>query len=519
MNFRIQHLLSRLPFGDRFGCPWGINMRGPIVHLCGWLLVAAALPGAGYAAPTYTVNAAVVTAKLVTLNAIINPNGSAGPVTSRKGVIVSWQYGLAAGSYTKITATQGIGTGVSDVSVSFPLANRSLAATIYHYQLIVTSNLGTIYGPDQTFSVASPTVTYPPPEVTGSSATLLPTVNPNELAVSVYIEYGLTTAYSSGTTSQVLSSGTTPVPVEADLAGLVPDTAYHYRVVTTNVLSTVYGPDEMFATQPMYGTAVTLLSKSAAPGIAGAAFNALGNPAINDLDHIAFQATVTGGSGSGMTTANNSGIWADIGTNGLTLIAQTGTSAPGYTPGSNVGTFATLSDPVYSDSDAVAFIGTLSGSGAANATVTKSNNTGIWATTSGLLLLVARTGDLAPDANGTRSSSGPVFASFQQFSLPDQGGVVILANLVSGRPGPGGVVPGNTQGIWAVDTAGTLKQIIRTGESLAVNGLAKTLSSLSIFNVPSASAGQTRHFNNPGDLIYKVTFTDGSPGIVQSVFP
>jgi len=28
-----------------------------------------------------------------------------------------------------------------------------------------------------------------------------------------------------------------------------------------------------------------------------------------------------------------------------------------------------------------------------------------------------------------------------------------------------------------------------------------------------------RHFNNPGDLMYKATFTDGSTAIVQSVFP
>jgi hypothetical protein len=47
----------------------------------------------------------------------------------------------------------------------------------------------------------------------------------------------------------------------------------------------------------------------------------------------------------------------------------------------------------------------------------------------------------------------------------------------------------------------------------------KTVAGLSIFNAPAASSGQTRHFNNPGDLIYKVTFTDKSTSIVQAVFP
>jgi hypothetical protein len=70
-----------------------------------------------------------------------------------------------------------------------------------------------------------------------------------------------------------------------------------------------------------------------------------------------------------------------------------------------------------------------------------------------------------------------------------------------------------------VGTDGLLTEIIRTGEGLTVNGSPKIVSALTIFNAPGASTGQTRHFNNPGDLIYKVTFTDGSTSIVQSVFP
>jgi len=70
-----------------------------------------------------------------------------------------------------------------------------------------------------------------------------------------------------------------------------------------------------------------------------------------------------------------------------------------------------------------------------------------------------------------------------------------------------------------VGTDGVLTQIICTGEALTVNGSPKTISGLTIFNDPTDSTGQTRHFNYPGDLIYKATFTDGSSSIVQSVFP
>ena len=187
-----------------------------------------------------------------------------------------------------------------------------------------------------------------------------------------------------------------------------------------------------------------------------------------------------------------------------------------------MGIFSKLNDPLYADSDAVAFIGTLAITG----TVTLSNDTGVWATTSGTntgpLLLVARAGDPAPDAAGTISGTSPVFSSFPQLALPDQGGVVILANLVSGTPaspGPGGVVLTNRTGIWGVDTDGLLKRVIRTGDGLTVNGQAKVISELSIFNAPAASTGQTRHFNHPGDLMYTARFTDGSSSIVETVFP
>jgi hypothetical protein len=179
--------------------------------------------------------------------------------------------------------------------------------------------------------------------------------------------------------------------------------------------------------------------------------------------------------------------------------------------------FTVVSDPVYSNSDAVAFEGTL----AIGGTVSKTNNTGIWATTSGTLALVARAGDAAPDGSGMTTGSSPVFATLRQFVLPDQGGVVILAGLLGTaiKPGPGGVVSSNNLGIWAVGTDGVLRQVVRTGEALTVNGVAKTVTSLTIFNNARYAAGQTRHFNGAGDLVYKANFSDGSSGIVQTVFP
>lgn len=470
--------------------------------------------------PTYTVDNPVVALTSVTLSGTVNPNKFAGPYTDRANEYVSWQIGPAAGNYNLATTAKAIGTGTNPVQCT--TTKSGLAAAVYHCRMAISCTLGIIYSPDQVFSIQPPTVVYSAQVLTGSDVALSATVNPNLLDTTVSFQFGISGTYGSTTTPQPIGSGSAAVAVSGSFTGLAPNTFYHYRIVTTNALGTIYGLDQSFTTQPLFGTAAVVSLKDAAPGIPGATFSSLSNPALNDSDHLAFQAVVTGSAGSGVGAANNSGIWADSGSSGRILIARTGTSAPGYISGSAVGTFATLSDPVFANDDAVAFLGTLVKGGTGAGAVTAANNTGIWTTTSGSLALAARTGDRAPDASGTVSVSSPVFASFSQFVLPNQGGAVILANLVSGTPAapaPGGIVATNSQGIWAVDTAGVLKQILRKGDGLTVGGHAKIISTLGIFTPPTSATGQTRHFNNPGDLLYKVTFTDGSMSFVQSVFP
>ena len=464
-------------------------------------------------APSCTPNGAVVTNTSVTFSALVNPNGFAGPSTTRTNVKLWWQYGTVPGVYSQNSIAQAIGTGTSWVPVTVTRAKLGLTPSIYHYRVVISSTVGTTYGPDQTFSVKPPVVAYSLPVTTGSDATVLLTVNPNALDTRVSIQYGSTTAYTSGTLpGQDVGDGLS-VPLSGVFTGLVPNTLYHYRVVTTNALGTVYGPDQTLATQPMYGTAAVASPKDAAPGITGATFGTFGNPAINDSDRIAFQAIISGSTGSGINSTNNSGIWADVGPNPRILIVRTGSGAPWYDVSrTNVGTFAKLSDPVYRNNDAVAFVGTLAQTG----TVTATSNSGIWTTVSGSLVLVARTGYHAPDASGSTSFLSPVFASFSQLELPNQAGVVFMGNLVIGTSG---VVAANNQGIWAQTDLGMLRQVIRKGDVLMVNGKARTVSLLTIFNTPATATGQTRHFTASGDLLFKIGFIDGSAGILKAAYP
>jgi hypothetical protein len=222
--------------------------------------------------------------------------------------------------------------------------------------------------------------------------------------------------------------------------------------------------------------------------------DALGNPIINSAGAFAFAGTL---SGNGVLTTTNSGIWL-YGANGTgSQVVRTGQSAPGG------GFFKTLSAPVLNSKNALAFTGTLSGNG-----VTTANTTGIWsAEASGTLQQIARAGAAAPGI------SGAVFSAFTQVAYPDEAGVVFVGTMATG---PGGITATNNTGLWAAEAPGVSPELIlRKGDSFQVGSSLKTVSEILVFNQPAATAGAVRHLNAFGDLIFKITFTDGSSGIFR----
>jgi hypothetical protein len=231
---------------------------------------------------------------------------------------------------------------------------------------------------------------------------------------------------------------------------------------------------------------------SVAPGAGGARFSLLGNPIMNSAGAFAFSGSL---SGNGVLTTTNSGIWL-YGSNGVgAQVVRTGQGAP------SAGVFKTLSAPSLNSSNEVAFMGTLGGNG-----VTATNAAGIWsADSSGTIQQIVRAGAAAPGV------SGAVFSTFTQLAYPDEAGVVFVATMATG---PGGISASNNVGLWAAEAPGdTPELIVRKGDAFTVGSAPKTVSDIQIFNTNPSTAGASRHMNALGDLIFKITFTDGSSGL------
>ena len=99
-------------------------------------------------------------------------------------------------------------------------------------------------------------------DIAATSATLNGTVGANGTETTYFFQYGSSTTYGSQTTARSAGKGNNERSVDADVAGLVPSTTYHYRVVAQNSAGTVNGADMTFTT-PAAGASTPLLSLAA----------------------------------------------------------------------------------------------------------------------------------------------------------------------------------------------------------------------------------------------------------------
>jgi kumamolisin len=440
--------------------------------------------------PTVTTSpATIITASSATLNGSTNPRGSA--------TTVYFQYGPTV-SYTSTTGSLAAGGGAA--AVPFTTSVGGLAShTPYHFRAVASNVAGTVYGIDSTFT------TLAAPVIGGSSAVYLgaadvqvaETANPNGVSTSVYFQYGTSLSFGSRTASQSIGAGVAAINVSALFPGLAPNTPYYFQLVTTGAAGTFYGPVETFTTLG-FDTELVVATGDPAAGVTGAEFSTFGNPAVNDQDYVAFQSVLlTGTAYGGVTTANDSGIWAEDNTATLQLAARIASAAPGTS-----GTFLTLTNPVYNHSESVAFVGTLK---VATGQATAATATGVWSTSSGSLALVARQGSQAPGC-----PTGATFGIFDALSLPDQGGVLLLGTLNLNSTAK--VTAANSEGIWAGDSTADLQLVVRDGD--LYNG--HILTNIAFLPALTYVNGQTRSFaQGSGDFVFRASLSNTTTGVFE----
>jgi len=135
-------------------------------------------------------------------------------------------------------------------------------ATVYFVRAYAINEVGTGYGMAYSFKtmgqLPNPTITYATSN-NPSIVTFRGTVNPNYLLTTVTFEYGETTSYGNFVpATQSPINGNTNTTVTAVVAGFLPATRYHYRIVAVNSLGTTYSNDMGFTTLGQVPTVITL---------------------------------------------------------------------------------------------------------------------------------------------------------------------------------------------------------------------------------------------------------------------
>ena len=245
------------------------------------------------------------TAKATTFDVTIGPGGSLvfspSSVTIHLGDQVKWTWGSSFHSTTSGSPGQPNGiwdSGLQNQGATFTHTFNS-AGTFPYYCIShggCCNMVGTVMvvnasptptptptstprptsTPASTPTPAPVVTTNPATKVAAFSATLNGSVNPRGATTMVSFQYGLTTSYGSNTPMQT-QNGNTVRAVSANVAGLLANHTYHFRIVAHNNGGTSFGPDRIFTTL----TATGLPVASTNPATLIASFSATLNGSLN----------------------------------------------------------------------------------------------------------------------------------------------------------------------------------------------------------------------------------------------
>jgi PKD repeat protein len=187
-----------------------------------------------------TAPATDITTATATLLGTVNPN--------RDATTAYFEWGTSS-SFGQITPAQSMGNGSNTLALTAAISGLT-EGVVYHFRAVAYNSTGTNAGVELTFTTpTAPTaVTGPAGGLTGNEATLNAVVLPNLIDTTAYFEWGATTNYGNTTLTQFVSGTIIGASVSESLAGLLPATLYHFRVVAYNSSGTSFGADVEFST-------------------------------------------------------------------------------------------------------------------------------------------------------------------------------------------------------------------------------------------------------------------------------
>jgi hypothetical protein len=216
-----------------------------------------------------------ITSTGATLNGSFIGDGSATHYYFEWGLTTSYSHQTALPPGNSV-GSPGVGVPVSE---SFPLTGLE-PASIYHFRIVAENAAGISSSDDQSFKTAPvlPQVKESVSAVHSNGVKFNTEINPGGTDTTYHFEFG--TSPCSEVPNPCKSTPTSEAHIGSNRVydaqsriyeGLQPNTIYYYRVVATNSVGTVPGPDKVFATQPFNDTLSDTCSNKLARQQTGAA--------------------------------------------------------------------------------------------------------------------------------------------------------------------------------------------------------------------------------------------------------
>jgi hypothetical protein len=230
------------------------------------------------ALPVVSTNSAtLLTGNSAQLNGTVNPSGDATTGWFRYATASPGTCNDTFGTRAPAAGGSAVGSGVTSVAFSQPIAGLA-PATLYYYCAIAQNSVGTTFGAVVTFTTPSGPgmVTVSSTLITNTTAQLNGTGDPNGASTSGYFRYSATDpgvcndtfgSRAPTTGGSALGSGTAAVSYAQSIGGLSPGTTYYYCALGTNIEGLGFGAVLSFTTAApptmTTGAATSLASTSA----------------------------------------------------------------------------------------------------------------------------------------------------------------------------------------------------------------------------------------------------------------